>query len=95
MSTQKFQMEMNLTHPDGETVIPVSMEFELDGNNLVGVKGLGTNGEEYTLSFIIREKEQKEGGDGCWICDEPPCPPNKPNWYNPCPVGGATKKPHP
>jgi hypothetical protein len=86
MSTTRFEVGVNLNHPEGETAIPVTMHFELEGNKLVGVKGVGADGAEYNLSFIIRARD---GGDGCWICDEPPCPPNKLHWYNPCPMGGV------
>jgi hypothetical protein len=80
--TQTFEMRMELKG-DEDKVQTAIIQFEVSGQDVVKVRGLNEAGEErYKVSLVIRKNEPLSG---CWICLEPPCPPNFPTWFNPCP----------
>jgi hypothetical protein len=80
--TQTFEMRMEL-QGDEDSVQTAIIQFEVSGQDVVRVRGLNTEGEEsYEVSLVIRRNEPP---GGCWICLEPPCPPNTLTWFNPCP----------
>lgn len=97
MSQQSFQVQMELPNEHGDEITPVTIHFDASGDQLVGVRafrartegrardaadeGKGVDEEEYEVVFVIRKKG---GGNQCWVCENPPCPPNRPVWRDPC-----------
>lgn len=75
-------MQLTLSNEDG-TSIPLTVQFEVKGDEVVGLRGVPEEGEaEYEVSFIVRPKGQSYG---CFVCIKPPCPPNVLQWMSPCP----------
>jgi hypothetical protein len=80
--SQTFEMRMELKG-DNDSVQTAIIQFEVSGQDVVKIRGLNPEGEEkYRVSLVVSKNEPQ---GGCWICLEPPCPPNIPTWFDPCP----------
>lgn len=89
--TNTMKMKMDLVRQPNDEVVPVTVHLDLKGEEIVGIRGVNENdGEEYHVSLLISHKT--DGGDECWICDNPPCPPNQKTYYAICPIGGSKPK---
>ncbi|HYW71171.1 MAG TPA: S8 family peptidase [Pyrinomonadaceae bacterium] len=77
---QQFQMEVELENSAGQNVA-VTLGFDVLDGSVVGMKGIGDNGAEYNVEFVFSRTD----GDECYVCLDPPCPPNRYQLVNPCP----------
>jgi uncharacterized protein YkuJ len=82
MQKQTYELRMELMDENKER-LPMTVQFEVSGGEVVKVRGLDQHGEEqFDVSLVIRSKKYY----GCWVCANPPCPPSPLIWYNPCPL---------
>lgn len=82
MSDTTFaELPVVLKNTDHSTT-SATIQFEIQGSSVVRIRGLDAAGDEkYQVSFILR----KDGDDGCFVCLDPPCPPNPLKFVTPCP----------
>lgn len=84
MKKKTSEFQLTIKNKQGRKT-PVTVQIDLDGDQVVGIRGLNARGTDaYDISFKVRKRNTTKvanlsgGGDECFECQKPntPCPPN-------------------
>lgn len=102
VSQQSMELNLKLPNETGDQVTPVTVRFDSDEEGRVNVRAFGAPsgvaasgesaaaGKAYRVTFVIHSSNHPRG---CWLRLEPPAPPARFVWVNPCPVAIETEIP--
>jgi len=81
------QMQVELETAGGE-FRTVTVRFEVHGGRIAGLKGIDEDGTHYDVDMVF----SRSGGGECFVCLNTPCPPNRYQQVDPCPMGIVRKE---